>query len=352
MNNSSDIIKAASISNDTELIMENTIFNSNYLSKKVKKLSSVEKLIILKSELEEVTFFPPNLKVLKIINCTLSNIEMESAPISLTKISLENNLLEFFIIGCNLINLVELDLSYNKLSEIPFITPSLKILNLEGNDIENINCNLKDSSLEDLNLGMNSIETFENVPTTIINLNISNNKFNNLDLSNLINLKKINASYNEINYILNAIPESVTTIDLSYNNLKSLPQFLSYDNIEYIDVQSNSNLKKSELELFKNLKTKVDAHNDIYDSVIDDNVVIDDSSLDSSLDSIDINIDTSDSSHNSHNSHNSHSRKSSDNKDNKDTKDTKDTKDNKDNKLDKIVLVSKIHINLKRSYEL
>jgi hypothetical protein len=329
MDNSNDIIKSAYISNDVELMMDNVEFNSNYLSKKVKKLSSVEKLIIIKSNLEEVTFFPPNLKILKIVNCTLSNIEMDSAPESLTKISLENNNLDFFIITPNLNNLVELNLSYNNLSEIPYINSSLKKLNLEGNVIEEINSNLKDSILEDLNLGMNCIEILENIPISIINLNISNNKFKHLDLSTLINLKKIIASYNEIEFIHNNLPDFLTHIDFSYNNLKSLPQFLTLNYIEYINLKSNTNLNIDEANFELITRCTKNDRNDSNDGE-NSNDSNDSDDSDTIYDTLDeITYDTSDN--------------------NTDNTDNNSTDNNSSDNIDKGV--SKIYIKLKRIYE-
>ena len=349
MNNSSDIIKHAYINNDILLLMDNIEFESNYLSKKVKKLSSVKKMCIIDSDLEQIEYYPPNLEELSIINCVLNNIDTDTIPESLTNLILNNNLLEFFVFSTNLENLVELDLSYNKISDIPYINHFLKKLNLEGNDIEKINNVFEKCTLEELNLGMNSIEVIENLPISLTNLNISKNTIKYVDISKLINLKKIIANCNDIILIQNKLPESLSHIDFSYNNLKSLPDLLSLNSITYINVKSNSELKldKNNLKLIESIKnnnSKSDSNSKSnYDSTSST------FTIDSDDDNIDIDINDIDDVDDYN-----YRDKSSENSENSENNDNSENSENSEkNKNNNIILnkPSKIYINLKRMYE-
>lgn len=252
-NSALDIIKNALKENSTVLNLNDVYFKSNTMTKKIQKLTELKSLKIDESELEEIKYFPPNLEEINISNCTLMHFDTNSAPKSLTVICLENNLLEFFADGNIFLNLVELNLAYNKLTNIPLIPPNLKKLNIERNEIEKIE-NLLESNLEELNISGNEIETLEGLPVTLTKLEISKNNINIIDLSNLFKLEYLNANSNDIIMVNGEFPESLIHIELAHNQLKSLPDINS--NIEVLNISDNQldNLPKIKtLEYIKKL---------------------------------------------------------------------------------------------------
>ena len=64
---------------------------------------------------------------------------------------LDSGLLDFF-------SLEELDLSHNKIEEVDFIAPNLRILNLSANFVQSIKSNLRSESLIHLGLADNPID--------------------------------------------------------------------------------------------------------------------------------------------------------------------------------------------------
>jgi hypothetical protein len=235
-NSTVDLIKKAFNNNASLLNLNDVKFKSNCMTKKIQKLLKLKYLKIDESEIEEIKYFPPNLEEIIISNCTLIHFDTSSAPKSLIKISLENNLLEFFADGNLFLNLVELNLSYNKLTNIPLIPPNLKKLNIERNELEKIE-NILESNLEYLNISGNDIQTLEGLPSTLKKLEISKNSITILDISNLIQLEYLNASSNDIVIINNNFPETLIHIKLDHNQLESIPDINS--NIVTLEILDN-----------------------------------------------------------------------------------------------------------------
>lgn len=288
-NSALDLIKKAFNNNAPLLNLNDVYFKSNCMTKKIQKLTELKSLKIDESEIEEIKYFPPNLEEIIISNCTLMHFDTSSAPKSLIKISLENNLLEFFADGNLFLNLVELNLSYNKLTNIPLIPPNLKKLNIERNELEKIE-NLLDSQLEYLNISGNDIQTLEGLPSTLKKLEIDKNSITILDISNLIQLEYLNASSNDIVTINNNFPESlihikldhnqleslpdinsnIVTLEISDNQLKSLPKIKTFDYITKLNISFNENIKITNEEEIQLEKIKLNTSNDLEDDSLDD----------------------------------------------------------------------------------
>ena len=107
------MIEKASLHEFTSLTMDKIKFKKVSLPKSIKKLNKLKSLEISNSNLEEIRKFPPNLEHLKVTNCMVSLFEANNAPISLTTLSFENNILELFLDGTFLLNLTEINLSSN-----------------------------------------------------------------------------------------------------------------------------------------------------------------------------------------------------------------------------------------------
>jgi Leucine-rich repeat (LRR) protein len=288
-NSAFGLIKKA-FNNDASLLNLNDVnFKSNCMTKKIQKLLKLKSLKINESEIDEIKYFPPNLEEINISNCTLIHFDTSSAPKSLIKISLENNLLEFFADGNIFLNLVELNLSYNKLTNIPLIPPNLKKLNIERNELEKIE-NLLESQLEYLNISGNDIQTLEGLPPTLKKLEIDKNSITILDISNLFKLEYLNANSNDIVTINNNFPETlihielnhnqlesipdinsnIVTLELSNNRLKFLPKIKTIDYIKNFDFSFNENIKITNEEKVELEKIKLNTNNNPEDDSLDD----------------------------------------------------------------------------------
>lgn len=252
-NTADALIERSLLLNLTSITMNKTKFKKLSVPKSVKKLEKLKSLEISNSNIDEITYFPPNLEELKVTNCLLSLFEASNAPPTLTILSLENNLVELFLDGTFLSNLTEINLSSNKLKHIPILPESVEKLMLNSNEIEKIE-NLESlQNLKHINLGGNSIKVFENIPFTVEHINLNKNKIEFVDFTGFIQLKEFRAHSNEILFILSEFPENITYIDLSQNNVMIIPKIGKF--IKYLDLSYNKLKKMPELESIKNLET-------------------------------------------------------------------------------------------------
>lgn len=300
-NNTRDEIRAYSMIQtafecDSEsLILNKAEFKNNVVSKKITKLEKLKLLQINDCNLEEISYFPPNVETLKVTDCVLKIFDTSHAPQSIKILSLENNLIELFLDGNILINLVELNLSSNKLEHIPILPSSIIKLNLSNNNIEKID-NLNElTNLKQINLGGNSIETFENIPFTVELINIAKNNIEFLDLTLYTELIQLKVHSNELQMVEN-LPETLEYIDfsqnnlnycpkigsrikyldLSYNKLQQFPEIVSTQNLETFDITSNDDLELTNDVITKMIDLKSNVKMCFFDQFqVDENVVND-----------------------------------------------------------------------------
>ena len=127
-------------------------------------------------------------------------------------------------------SLIELDCLCSKITTIPNNLPvSLINLNLSSNMIKSLDNIIFPNSLRKLCISHNNlIKLPNNLPENIEILDISNNKINSLD--NVIfpnSVKEIYIRYNNLSKLPNKLPNSLKILDISFNNIKSL------DNVEF-----------------------------------------------------------------------------------------------------------------------
>ncbi len=260
--NASQLIKIAIECGTNYLLLNKVNFKNNCGSSSITKLEKVKTFEIKDSNLEEISYFPPNAEKIRVENCVLKMFDTTTVPDTVRFLSLENNLIELFLDNNNLVNLTELNLSSNKLEFIPTIPFSVIKLNLSNNYIKNIDNLSENINLKYINLNGNSIQLFENIPETIEVINIAKNDIEFLDLSMFSKLKEIRAHSNELQFVENLpetleyidfsqnnlnfcpqIGEKIKYLDLSYNKLKTFPVLIKTDNLETFDINSNDDLE-------------------------------------------------------------------------------------------------------------
>ncbi|KAK9885913.1 hypothetical protein WA026_013789 [Henosepilachna vigintioctopunctata] len=187
------------------------------------------------------------LKQLDLSRNKIAKIKLEFLS-GLSEVYLAHNELTFESINSinRLPHLEILDLSFNKLkgtSKIFSNFPSLVTLNLEGNNLileNDMFTNL--TQLEKLSLSNNGIihipDLIFNRTTSLVELNLSNNKLESLDyndvFSSLTNLQILDLSRNNLmslSYLLFVKLDNVETLDIAGNKLKTLDYSLIITNM-------------------------------------------------------------------------------------------------------------------------
>ena len=161
-----------------------------------------------------------------------------------------------FSLKDNLNYLKLLDLSWNSITN--YLTnsslyglSSIEILHLGSNKIKSLNgCLINLKHLKHLDVSSNQIENLNNDEFVNINnlahLNLNNNLLKHIDtnLSSLLRLQNLclsNTSLNDIFRLNLELFELLEYLDLSLNNLKSIPQntFLKTTSLKYLNLKHN-----------------------------------------------------------------------------------------------------------------
>ncbi|OHT02695.1 hypothetical protein TRFO_30137 [Tritrichomonas foetus] len=212
---------------------------------------------------------PCSAKSLKSIN--LSSNLLTSFPCikahSLTEINYKSNQIREIDVKYISKNVTKLFLSNNFIADIPsslFDLKCLQILRLCNNKIRTIPSNIKNSKLISLSLTLNPLEKLPVFPISLRKLYIGSCNLTELPstLSSLDKLNELFASGNDLTDIsiveslhklqilrvsrnqivefpLN-LPSSITTLDISYNNIRELPKDMFFPNLIDFDFSYNS----------------------------------------------------------------------------------------------------------------
>ena len=153
---------------------------------------SLKYIILNKLHLKTIKEIPINCSYLDLSNNKLINIPNINNLVELFELKLNNNYLEYID---NLpINLSILEVKNNKIKYFPNIS-NIEVLNLSNNYINVIPDNI---NIEYLNVENNRLSVIDiNYNSNIYNLNISNNKIINI-ISLPKTIKKLNCAYNKI----------------------------------------------------------------------------------------------------------------------------------------------------------
>lgn len=219
--------------------IENSRFHDNLKELDISKNSlkkfdggsfqKLKTLLINKNDLEEF-IFPPNL-----INLDITDNKISSClefPNSLKKINCPNNKLDKIIVNSQL---EKIDMSHNQFEIFPEFKDSIDTIISNKNSIKTIT--YLPSSLKVLKLNDNQIWSIQcQLPPGLIKLDLSDNMLTNIpELPT--DIEEVNVSDNRINELGN-IPESVKILDCSNNHLCEIPEELKRRNIK-LDYDNN-----------------------------------------------------------------------------------------------------------------
>ncbi|MBN2803369.1 MAG: DUF1566 domain-containing protein [Deltaproteobacteria bacterium] len=172
-------------------------------------------------------------------------------------ISMKKNIQSIRGIEC-IVNLKQLDLSFNNVKDINLIShlSKLETLILENNDISNISAVKDLKQIKLLNLSDNHINDFLPLKdlVSLTSLNLNGTELNSLSIiSNLVNLTFLSIENNNVND-LNPINKmhNLVRLEASSNQIKNLDAIASLPSISYLYVSDNN---ISDMTPLKNLKT-------------------------------------------------------------------------------------------------
>ncbi|OHT16469.1 leucine-rich repeat-containing protein [Tritrichomonas foetus] len=197
-----------------------------FIPVKFSKKSKLAALILSKNQIHEL---PKNLR-------KLTNLVMSFNELTEITNDMEDGLLSYPLIE-------SIDFSYNLLATFPSSVSNirtLKTLSLFGNQITALDCS--QSSLTYLDLGHNQLTSPPQIPETLQTLVLDCNHIT--DLKNLKNTSKITRlclSLNKLELIDHSLSfPALTTLDVSRNSLKKLPNLLKVTpHLRQIDASDN-----------------------------------------------------------------------------------------------------------------
>lgn len=171
-------------------------------------------------------------------------------------------------------NLTRLSISHNLIREIPPDTftkfPLLTQLNLRGNLIETLDEVLLPITLQELDIGFNSIRSIPRFQLPALeSLKLDHNQVSTLLQHNFVllgNLRELDLSYNMISsFFGNSFDglDSLETLDLAGNKLEYIPQFGNMYSIETLNFSKNLVKEIGLLENMLSLTTLDLSHNQI-----------------------------------------------------------------------------------------
>ncbi|CAF0833323.1 unnamed protein product [Rotaria sordida] len=232
------------------------------------------------NSLEFLTRYPlKNLRIIKLNKFNLSQINLENIFINMTKLEILS------LRSCqlkqipNLLNIYQLDLENNQISNKIYLSTSYIHLNLAKNFISSIilinnsqlitlnltKNNLNEflinsqtnKNLEDLNLSSNYLISFNFslLNDNIININLNYNYLLKLNLNdipkNLLKLSLNNNYIKQIDIVNTSL--SLLYLDLSYNQIKTIEKNFLFQKLNYLNLQYNPLDCNCHLEWLKNL---------------------------------------------------------------------------------------------------
>jgi Leucine-rich repeat (LRR) protein len=123
-------------------------------------------------------------------------------------------------------DITELNISYNKLKQLPkWINKCINLQRLccRYNQLTRLSRNLP-TSLQELDFSGNQlIQLPKNLPVTLHELYCKNNQLTLLPVSLPSSLQWLDCSYNQLTLLPESLPSSLQWLDCSYNQLTSLP---------------------------------------------------------------------------------------------------------------------------------
>lgn len=181
----------------------------------------------------------------------------------LTKLSLNLNNIDKFGMNSSFPSLTFLDLSRNKLKSLPdlsIICPKLETICLSHNLLNEFpklpacisevlidNNKIKElpqfaldlPNITFLDLSFNEVTFLSPLPLTIVTLIATNNHLKNISPSETPNLTIVNLSFNNLKIMPQFIRNKIKEIKLQYNNIESFNRFIYSNELRYINLKGN-----------------------------------------------------------------------------------------------------------------
>jgi len=223
--------------------IQTLVIYNNQISKVIKsKATSLRSLYISNNRLKRIPLFMKN--VIQDFNMTSNSLESINISIFFHKVS-------------------RIDLTDNRISSVPpslFQLKSLKYLSLTRNNIESIPDDVSESFLLMFNISQNPIKLLPKMPITLEKLIIAHCGLDSLSCYDESNsdLCVINASGNALSWLhlipsiselylsrnrFTTIPEpsskGLKVLDLSFNNIQSMPNVFEFMELRLIDLSYN-----------------------------------------------------------------------------------------------------------------
>lgn len=248
---------------------ENTLYINPYNINYIKENDfneNLEQLLICESN---PTFLPKSLEKLKLFSYNNGNLKkisdnliellensiietldfsdnkLTNVPSTLLKIptlkiiSLRNNCLREIVV--KKVHFTTLDLSFNVIKTIPNISPKLRYLHLDGNQIVTVN-NFK-NTLTSLTLSKNMIKNLSDdlLMEALMDLDLSFNEIEKLDNLDRIapNLKTLDLSHNKLSS-LDSLPRGLKELEIRNNMFSELSFLKKLENLLFLDVSFNN----------------------------------------------------------------------------------------------------------------
>lgn len=204
-----------------------------------------KELVSLDLERNFISNFPPEcsrLRNLSILTLRCNKLsELPELPPSLKILDISSNEFEIYPESVNkLTNLLQLDLSYNKLKNVPDSINNLKSvkkINISSNYLTYFDIDLQ--NLRTLNLRFNDITFIRLNDCNIENLYLTNNNISNI-ADPLSSLKSVDLQQNPVTQ-LNILSHNLASLTLSKAKLTSLPSvILSFTKLEKLELSKNA----------------------------------------------------------------------------------------------------------------
>jgi len=232
---------------------------------------NLEMLMIHESDIDSITDDIASLKKLKTITVNLSGLRSVSPKLfslkELKSVILRDNKLFHISLEKENVTIENLDISYNKLLNIDFITNFKKIrtFRCRGNDLTEIPNGIFTENLEQLFLMENKISTIPDGIEKARKLRrfiLNKNRIAYLPKSffQLENLSVIELAHNKFKLLNNDFRKlrSLKRLSLSYNEIEKIESEMLFENLEQLFLRGNKiNKNDRTLIMSKNDKFKV-----------------------------------------------------------------------------------------------
>jgi len=183
----------------------------------------VKQLNISRCEISELINLPPNLERLDAFRNNLTSVDSKELPDTITYLDLAENQLTKIPLTKNV---EHLDIAQNKITEIECLPASVRYLEISRNKLSGIL--IIPDGITSISAFANAIRSVAKLPDSIKKIDVSNN---NIEVMPILNegIEYADFSSNNIKlFISDALPKSITTLNLNGVTTENIPKKLLY----------------------------------------------------------------------------------------------------------------------------